>query len=247
MSWRFLAERLLWMVIVLCGITILVFVLTHVVPADPARAAAGPEASEEHVQALRRQMGLDRPLPVQYFSYMRDLLSLNFGRSIQTQRYVKEDLAVYFPATAELALGVMLVYTVLSVILGVLAALRSGGPVDYALRFIATVGVGFPAFWLAMLLQMVFYRDLQWLPAAGRLDPTVLAPARLTGLYIIDSLATGNWAALRSASAHLVLPVTAAVMARMAVGLKLTRVSVLEVLGQDYIRTARSKGLAGAV
>ncbi len=247
MSWRFLVERLLWTVIVLIGITVVTFVLTRIIPADPIRAAAGPEASAEAVENLRKLMGLDRPLPVQYVSYMRDLLSLNFGRSIQTQRYVREDLDAFFPATAELAIAVMLVYTTSSISLGVLAAANQGRIFDYAIRVLALAGVGLPAFWLGLLLQITFYKHLGWFPAAGRLDPLVGAPVRITGLYILDSVLTRNWPALGSSLGHLVLPVLAAVMARLAVGLKLTRITVLEVLGENYIRTARSKGLPGRV
>jgi len=245
MSWRFLVERLLWTVIVIVGITILTFVLTRLIPADPARAAAGPEASAEAVERLRTLMGLDRPLPVQYASYMRDLLLLNFGRSIQTQRYVREDLAAFFPATAELTIAVMLVYTTVSIALGVVAAVSRGRALDYAIRVGALVGVGLPAFWLGLMLQIAFYRDLEWLPAAGRLDPFIAAPPRLTGLYVVDSVFTGHWQALGSSVQHLILPVVAVVVSRLAVGLKLTRISLLEVLGEDYIRTARSKGLPG--
>ncbi len=247
MSLRFLAVRLVWAGIVLVGITLVTFVLTRLIPADPARAAAGPEASVEAVESLRRTMGLDRPLPVQYFSYMRDLASLNFGRSIQTQRFVREDLEALFPATAELAILVILVYTLLSIALGILAAVNQGRTLDYVIRAIALLGVGVPAFWLGMLLQIVFYKDLGWLPAAGRLDPFITPPMRITGLYLVDSMVTGNWAALRSSAGHLALPVLASVFARLAVGLKLTRIMMLEVLGEQYIRTARSKGLPGLV
>jgi peptide/nickel transport system permease protein len=244
MSWRFLVERLLWTVLVIVGVTVVTFILTHLIPADPARAAAGPEASAAAVENLRTAMGLDRPLPVQYMRYMRDLVSLNFGRSIQTQRFVREDLEAFFPATAELAVAVMVVYTTISIGLGVVAAISQGRALDYAIRVIALVGVGLPAFWLGLLLQIAFYRHLGWLPAAGRLDPFIGAPARLTGFYVIDSMLTENWPALGSSVQHLVLPVIAAVVSRLGVGLKLTRISLLEVLGENYIRTARSKGLA---
>jgi peptide/nickel transport system permease protein len=246
MSWRFVMARLLWAGVVLIAITLATFVLTRLIPADPARAAAGPEASAQAVERLRQEMGLDRPLAVQYLHYLRDLALLNFGRSIQTQRYVREDLRAFFPATAELAVVVIVVYTVASIALGVLAAVYQGRTLDYVLRVIGMIGAGLPSFWLGMLLQLVFYRDLGWLPAAARLDPMVPAPFRLTGFYLVDSVVTGNWAAWRSSMEHLVLPVIAAVMARLAVGLKLTRVTMLEVLGEAYIRTARSKGLPGS-
>jgi peptide/nickel transport system permease protein len=245
-SWRFLVARLAWAGAVLVGITLVTFILTRLIPGDPARAAAGPEASAQAVERVRREMGLDRPLAVQYLVYMRDLLSFNFGRSIQTQRYVREDLRAFFPATAELAVAVIIVYTVMSVSLGVFAAVHQGRALDYVVRALAMIGVGLPAFWLGMLLQLVFYRHLGWLPAAGRIDPMVPAPLRLSGFYVLDSLVTANWPALRSALGHLALPVAAAAMARLAVGLKLTRMTMLEVLGETYIRTARSKGLRGS-
>lgn len=244
---QFLLERLLWTLIVLLGITVFTFALTHVVPADPARAAAGPEASTEHVENLRRLLGLDRPLHIQYLSYMGDLVRLNFGTSYRTQRSVREDLVIFFPATLELALFVMAIYVVVSVSLGVIGAVYQGQAVDYLVRLLAAAGVGLPAFWFGMLLQLVFYQNLQWLPATGRLDPVIIPPPRITGFYVVDSAVTLDWPALTSSLAHLVLPVLAAVMARLGVGLKLTRTAVLEVLGQDFVRTARSKGLTRAV
>ncbi len=243
MSWRFLASRLLWACLVLVAITVVTFVLTRLIPVDPARAAAGPDASADAVENMRHYMGLDRPLWVQYLSYMRDLVSLNFGRSIQTQQPVADDLRALFPATVELALVVTVVYTVLSIVLGVWAATHHGGLLDYAIRTVALAGVGLPAFWLGMLLQLAFYKELGWLPAAARLDPFIPLPTRISGLYLLDSILTGNWGALQSASRHMVLPVVAAVLGRLAVGLKLTRVAMLEVLNEPYIRTARSKGL----
>jgi len=247
MSWRFLIARALWAVVVLLGITAMTFCLTRLIPGDPARAAAGPEASEQAVETLRKAMGLDRPLATQYLSYLRDLASFNFGLSIQTQRPVSEDLDVYFPATAELAVVSILVYTVSSTALGVLAAINPGRPVDYMIRTFALVGVGLPSFWLGMLLQLAFYRHLGWLPATGRIDPFVAPPARITTLYLVDGAATANWPAFWSAAQHLALPVVVTVLSRLGVGVKLTRTIMLEVLGEDYIRTARSKGLSGLV
>lgn len=244
---QFLLERLIWMVVVLIGITIFTFALTHIVPADPARAAAGPEASSEHVENLRKRLGLDRPLHIQYVSYLHDLVKLNFGTSYRSQQLVRDDLVKFFPATLELALFVMVVYVITSVSLGVLAAVHQGRPTDYLIRLLAAAGIGLPAFWFGMLLQLAFYQNLQWFPAAGRLDPAILPPLRITGLYVIDSLVTMDGAALTSALSHLMLPVVAATMARLGVGLKLTRTAVLEVLGQDFVRTARSKGLTRAV
>ncbi len=245
MSWRFVSARLAWAVVVLVGITVVTFALTRLIPGDPARAAAGPEASAQAVEALRKSMGLDRPLPAQYLAYVRDLAALNFGRSIQTQRYVREDLDALFPATVELAIAIIVVYTILSIGLGTFAAVNQGRVADYVIRTVALMGVGLPVFWLGMLLQIAFYKHLGWLPAAARLDPFVLPPTRITGLYLVDSTVTGNWEALRSSAEHLILPVIAGVLARLGVGLKLARTVLLEVLGEPYIRTARSKGLPG--
>lgn len=247
MSWRFVSARLLWAAAVLLGITIVTFALTRMIPGDPARAAAGPEASAQAVEALRKSMGLDRPLPAQYLAYLRDLTALNFGRSIQTQRYVREDLDALFPATVELALAIIAVYTVLSIGLGTVAAVKQGRVADYVIRTIALVGIGLPVFWLGMLLQIAFYKHLGWLPAAARLDPFILPPTRITGLYLVDSALTGNWPALQSAAEHLVLPVIAGVLARLGVGVMLARTVLLEILGEPYIRTARSKGLPGSI
>lgn len=244
MSWRFLIARGAWAVIVLLGITAMTFCLTRLIPGDPARAAAGPEASAEAVETLRKSMGLDRPLATQYGSYLRDLASLNFGRSIQTQRPVREDLEAYFPATVELAVVVMIVYTACSIAFGIIAAVNPRRPLDYIVRMVGVAGVALPSFWLGMLLQLAFYRHLGWLPATGRLDPFVPPPARMTGLYLVDGALTGNWPAAWSAAGHLALPVAAIVASRLGVGVKLTRTVMLEVLGEDYIRTAHSKGLS---
>jgi peptide/nickel transport system permease protein len=160
---------------------------------------------------------------------------------------VREDLDALFPATVELAIVIIAVYTFLSVGLGTLAAVHQGRVADYVIRAVALVGVGLPVFWLGMILQIAFYKHLGWLPAAERLDPFVPPPTRITGLYLVDSTVTGNWAALRSSAEHLILPVIAGVLARLGVGLKLARAILLEVLGEPYIRTARSKGLPGLV
>jgi peptide/nickel transport system permease protein len=244
MSWRYLLARGVWALLVLLGITAMTFCLTRLIPGDPARAAAGPEASAEAVETLRRSMGLDRPLAAQYASYLRDLASFSFGRSIQTQRPVREDLDAYLPATVELAAVVMIIYTGSAIAGGIVAAVHPGRPVDYAIRTLGIAGVGLAPFWLGMLLQLVFYRDLGWLPATGRLDPFVAPPARITGLYLLDGALTANWPAVWSAAGHLALPVAATVASRLGVGVKLTRTIMLEVLREEYIRTAHSKGLS---
>jgi peptide/nickel transport system permease protein len=240
----FLLRRAFGLVAVVIGITLVTFITLHVFPADPARLLAGPGAQESQVQQIRRDLGLDQPLPVQYLRYVRDLASGNLGRSIQTGQPVADDLLQRLPATLELALVTMVVYVALSIPLGVATAVWRGQPPDLVIRLVSTVGLGVPAFWLGFLLQLVLYRELGWLQhPVGRLAPDILPPRSVTGFYLIDSLLAGNLLAFQSAATQLVMPVACLVLSRLGVGVKLTRASLLEVIGSDYVRTARAKGL----
>ncbi len=241
----FLIRRLCGVALVVLGITLVTFVTLHLFPADPARLLAGPGADDAQVQAIRRDLGLDRPLPVQYARYLRDLLRGNLGRSIQTGQPVADDLTKRLPATLELAMVTMVVYVGLSIPLGILAAVTHGRWPDLLIRLVAVGGLAVPAFWLGFLLQLVLYRELGWLrQAVGRIAPDLSPPPFLTGFYLIDAPLAGNWAVLGSAAVQLVMPVTCLVLSRLGVGVKLTRTSMLEVIGSDYVRTARAKGLA---
>jgi peptide/nickel transport system permease protein len=220
-------------------------VTLHLFPSDPARLLAGPGASDEQIQAIRRDLGLDAPLPVQYARYLGDLARGNLGRSIQTGQPVADDLLRRLPATLELALVTMLAYTTLAVPLGVIAAVTRGRWPDLAIRFVSVAGLAVPAFWLGFLLQLVLYRELGWFQqAVGRLAPTLPPPPFVTGFYLVDAALAGDLAALRSAATQLVMPVACLVVSRLGVGVKLTRASLLAVIGSDYVRTARAKGLA---
>jgi peptide/nickel transport system permease protein len=245
----FVIRRVLSVVAVVFGITLVTFVTLHLFPADPARLLAGPGADDAQVQAIRRDLGLDQPLPVQYLRYLRDLVSGNFGRSTQTGQPVARDLLVRLPATLELAFVTMVVYVGLSVPLGVLAAVTRGRWPDLLIRLIAVGGLAVPAFWLGFLLQLVLYRELGWFQqAVGRLAPSLAPPPFVTGFYLIDAPHAGDLRAFRSAAVQLVMPVACLVLSRLGVGVKLTRTSMLQVIGSDYVRTARAKGLAeGAV
>ena len=239
-----LLRRVATTVPVVLGITLVTFVTLHLFPADPARLLAGPGADEAQVQAIQRELGLDRPLPVQYVRYLGDLVTGHLGRSIQTGQPVADDLLRRLPATLELALVTMIVYVALSLPLGVLAAITRGRWPDVLIRLLAVGGLAVPAFWLGFLLQLVFYRELGWFrQAVGRLAPSLAPPPFVTGFYLVDALLGGDLPALRSATAQLVMPVTCLVLSRLGVGVKLTRTSLLEVIGSDYIRTARAKGL----
>ena len=184
-----LIRRVATTVPVVLGITLVTFVTLHLFPADPARLLAGPGADEAQVRAIRRELGLDRPLPVQYVRYLGDLVTGHLGRSIQTGQPVADDLLRRLPATLELALVTMVVYIALSLPLGVLAAITRGRWPDLLIRLVAVGGLAVPAFWLGFLLQLVLYRELGWFrQAVGRLAPSLAPPPFVTGFVLLDSL-----------------------------------------------------------
>jgi len=230
-------------VFVLAGVSVITFALTQLVPVDPAAAALGQNARDEQIEAFRQRYGLDRPPLEQYFTYVGRLLQGDLGISIRTRRPVADDLRDYLPATLELAVAAMLVALLVGVCLGVLAAVQRNSLLDAATRVFALVGGALPIFFLGLLLLAVFYSRLRWLPGPGRIDALLTPPPRVTGMYTLDSLLAGDWPALRSSLAHLVLPAATLGYASAAVLLRMTRSAMLEVLGQDYIRTARAKGL----
>ena len=240
----FIARRLAFMVFVLWGITLVTFFLSRVVPGDPARLLAGPQASFAAVAHLRHLYGLDDPLIVQYGHYLRGLLHGDLGFSFVTRRAVRTDIATYLPATVELAGYALLTGFVLAVVTGTAAAYRRGTSTDAAGRLTAIAGLSLPVFWLALLLQLLFHTELGWFPLGGRLDPGMTSPPHITGLLTVDSLLTGHFDTFVNAAAHLVLPV--AVLAAGVYGLmvRIMRTSVLDVLGEEYVRMAEAKGLS---
>ena len=236
-------RRLLALVAVVWGVSIITFFVARVIPADPAQIAAGLEAGPEQVQRLREVMGLDKPLHIQYIRYLSGLGRGDLGVSLRTRRPVLEDLVAYFPATIELTAVAMVIALVTGIPLGVFAAVYRGRATDFLIRLIAVSGVALPVFWLALVLQLMFYRHLAWFPAGGRIASDVGPPFHLTGLYLLDSGLTGNVPAFFSALRHILLPALTLAFGRWATIVRMTRVNLLEVLGQDYIRTARAKGL----
>jgi len=234
---------------VLLGITLLAFVVTHLIPADPLgivlseRAMANPEI----VQAYRGKWGFDKPLPEQYLIYVTRLLQGDLGTSIATQRAVRDDLAQFFPATIELSLAAILIAIVVGLPLGIVAALYRDGWPDHLARVLSLIGVSVPVFWLGLLALSTFYYNLKWLPGPGRLDARLEPPAVVTGLMTVDSLLAGNLDMWVNSLQHLCLP--ALVLGAFSMGAisRLTRSSLLEILGQDYVRTARAKGLGERV
>lgn len=239
----FILRRLAGLVFVLLGVSLITFSLSQLVPVDPAVAALGQNARDDQIEAFRREFGLDRPPVEQYVRYMGRLFQGDLGISIRTRRPVADDLRDFLPATIELSLAAMLVSLVLGVSLGVLAAVNRNGLIDGAARVFALIGGSLPIFFLGLLGLAVFYSRLRWLPGPGRLDAMLTPPTRISGLYVVDSLLTGNWPALRNSLAHLVLPAITLGYFSTAVLLRMTRSAMLDVLGQDYVRTARAKGL----
>lgn len=255
----YVLRRLLGLVPVLIGVTLLIFFLTRVIPGDPATAMLGQRAAPNLVQRLRSDLGLDRPLFLnlnaaretgdvtkvfdsQYFSYMTGLLSFDLGRSIYTLIPITESLAHRFPATFELTIAAMLIAVIVGIPAGVLAATRRGTVSDTAIMLLALSGVSFPVFWLAIILIYLFAVVLGWLPPSGRLSVGMnLEP--ITGMYVLDALLRGQFRVAADAARHLVMPAVALGTIPLAIVVRMTRSAMLDVLGQDYVRTARSKGL----
>jgi len=242
---RFLLRRLATGLVLLIGITLVAFVVTHLVPADPAAANLGQRAIGDPaaVAAFRHQYGLDRAVPMQYLLYLRDLLHGNLGVSQQSHRAVLSDLSEYVPATIELALFAIVLSIVIGVLLGVVAAVYRDRWPDQVIRVFSLLGVSMPIFWIALVAFFVFFFKLGWLPGGGRLDPTQNPPAHLTGLYTVDALAHGQWGLFWSALRHLVLPGMVLAIYTVGVLTRFTRASMLEIMSNDYVRAARLKGL----
>jgi peptide/nickel transport system permease protein len=236
-------RRLFFLIGVLVGISIITFVLSHIVPADPARLFAGPRASNATVEQIRHQYGFDLPLWQQYFRYAGGLLHGDFGFSLTSRRPVGSDLYDFVPATIELTLGAIVMILLVGIPVGVLSALYPRSIIDQIGRFLSITGVALPSFWLGLMAQLFLFDQLGWLPAGGRLDPSTTPPTRITGLYTVDSLLEGNLHLFWQSVWHLLLPAAVLGYGSLAVLTRMVRASMLEVLPQDYVRTARAKGL----
>ena len=254
----YVTRRLVALVPILIGVTLLAFIVSRALPGDPARQYAGINASEAQVEAIRERLGLNEPLHVQYCVYMigqtclgesggGGLIRGDLGESIRTGFSVAQDVGARLPATIEMVAFGMLFALVVALPLGVWAAVRKGKLLDRFCRFISTLGVAVPDFWLAMILLLIFFVFLGWLPGpVGRLPIGATPPDGPTGLYLIDSLVTGDWATFRTAAKHLLLPMVAIGFPAVSPILRLTRNATLSVLNSDYIAFGRAAGLRGA-
>lgn len=242
---RYLIRRLLLAIPTLLGITVITFLVSHILPSDLALANLGDRATQSPslVEAFRHRWGLDRSPPVQYAIYLGRLLHGDMGTSIATNQPVLTELALSLPATVELATVSMIAALGIGLTLGIAAAVTRGSLLDVAARALSTVGVAIPTFWFAILLVATVYFRLGWAPPPGRLSSGVSPPVSVTGMYLVDSLLQGRLDVFGDALGHIVLP--SIVLATIGVGYitRITRASMLAALTQDYIRTARAKGL----
>jgi peptide/nickel transport system permease protein len=243
----YIGRRLVLTVVVVLGMSVITFVLTHLVPGNPARLLAGPHASQAQVEAFAHRYGLDRPLPVQYWTYISGLVRGDLGVSLTTRRPVLDDFRQFLPATLELVLAAMFLIVVLGIPLGMLSAVKAGSALDHVTRFLTVGAVSMPVFWLGMILQLVFFKRLSLLPVGGRLELLTSPPPHVTGLYLIDSLLSGDLRAFGAAALHLVLPAVTLAAGSLAVTARMTRASMRETLATDYVRMARAKGLSEPV
>jgi peptide/nickel transport system permease protein len=241
----YILRRAAFAIPTLLGITLIAFVIANAVPSDPMVANLGQRAMSDPaiVAAFKAEWGLDKPAPIQYLTYLSNLLQGNLGKSIKNRRPVATDLLTYMPATIELATTAIIVALVFGVSVGVISAVWRNSPIDYLARFVSLIGVSAPVLWLALLGLVVLYASLGLVAGPGRLDIRLSPPPRVTGFFTIDSLLAGKFNTFSNAVSHLVLP--SLVLALYSAGsiTRITRSAMLEVLSQDYVRTARSKGL----
>ena len=241
---QYLIKRLVLLVPVLIGVTMLTFFITHVIPGDPITMALGPMATQEQRISFHEKMGMDKPLVVQYGIYLNKVLHGDLGVSIRTKGPVLDDLRAYFPATFELTIGAMIVCILFGIYLGIISAVRRNQPIDHMVRTFSLLGVSVPIFWLGFMLLILFYGRFPILPGGGRISSLITPPTPITGLYLIDSILTGNWLTFKDSLYHLILPVFTLGFCYIALISRMTRSSMLEVLHQDYIRTAKTKGFS---
>jgi peptide/nickel transport system permease protein len=231
---------------ILLGVLVITFVLSRVLPGSPVEMMLGHRPTQEQIDAAKRELGLDRPLPVQFVRYVAHAARGDLGVSLRTGRPVTEDIFDRMTATFELTTLAVILVVLVGVPLGVLSAVRQDSALDQAARTFSIAGMALPLFLTGMLLQMLFYGNLQWLPLQGRIGAEILLDysfPSVSGIYLIDALIAGEFHALASAAAHLVLPVLTLALASLAVVTRITRNTMVETLGQDFVRTAFAYGL----
>jgi peptide/nickel transport system permease protein len=241
---RLVLGRLPLLVVLLAAISLAVFTLTQYLPGDPAFiAAGGGDATPEMIAHARQRLGLDRPMVIRYVLYMRSALQGDFGRSMVNNKLVSEDLRKFWPASVELALAAIAISALIGIPLGVVSAIRAGRWLDRLITPGSVFLGSMPIFWLGLMAVLVFYRQLDLLPAGGRLAVGVTPPPTITGLYLVDSLLSGQLVVFGDALRHLILPASILSVISLAMITRITRAAMLDILHEDYLRTARAKGL----
>lgn len=241
---KVIKDRMIMLIFVVFGVSLITFTISNIIPGDAARMIVGQRASQETYEKVREQMGLNDPLFTQYFNYVKGLFKGDFGTSIRTQQPVMDDLLSYFPATLELVVFAFLIAIFFGVIIGVLTAVYNNTKIDYIGRIFSISGVSTPVFLSGLIVILIFYGKLGWFPSSGRFDLLMARPPTITGLYTIDSLLSGNLAAFKSAVWHLILPAVILSYVQLSTITRQVRSSMIDVLNQDYIRTARANGLS---
>jgi peptide/nickel transport system permease protein len=240
---KYILKRILMLIPVLIGVSIIVFLIMRVFSPDPAPIVLGQHATQEAAEAWRQANGLNDPIIQQYLEFIKGAMTGDLGTSYYTKTPVIKEIFTRFPATIELALFAIILASFFGILIGVISAVKKNSIVDNAGMLMALIGVSMPIFWLGILLIILFSGTLHWLPSNGRIDP-LLQPTRITGFYLIDSLLTGDMSTFVDALRHLILPASALAMYSMAIITRMTRSSMLDTLQQDYIRTARAKGIS---
>jgi peptide/nickel transport system permease protein len=240
---RFVVRRLLLLLPILFGLSIIVFFWVRALPGSPAEGLLGERATPELIAAYRERYGLDEPIYKQYWAQLKSWSNADFGTSAASHRQVTDEIKDRFPATAELALAALFFAVSLGIPLGFFAAKNYGGLLDHASLFISLIGISIPVFVLGIILKYIFSVRLGWLPGTGRIDVT-LTVDHPTGFYVLDAILTRDWATFKDVVKHLVLPAVALGSIPLAIIARITRAAVLDVQNEDYVRTARAKGLA---
>ncbi len=241
---RFVVRRLILLIPILIGLSILIFLYLRALPGSPAVALLGERATPETIAAIENDYGLDEPIYVQYWRYTKNIiLEFDLGTSSQTRQAITEELRLRFPATVELALGAMIFATILGIPLGFIAAKRYGTWIDQTSLIVSLIGISIPIFFLAIILKYIFSVRLGWLPSVGRQDP-LLDAEHPTNFFVLDAIITRNWEAFVDAIEHLILPAIALGTIPLAIIARITRASTLDVQNEDYVRTARAKGVS---
>ena len=239
----YIIRRIFVMIPTLLGVSVIVFFMLHLTPGDPAELLMGERSSEEALHAIREHLGLNKPLYVQYGLFLKQLMKGDLGETIWTRQKVWIEAKYRFPATIELALVALFISCILGMILGIISATKQYSIFDYFSMLGALIGVSMPIFWLGLVFMLIFSLGLGWLPMSGRLTVGVELET-ITNFYILDSILTQNWAALKDSLWHIIMPAVTLSTIPTAIIARMTRSSMLEVLRQDYIKTAKAKGLS---